>query len=122
VGPLEGRGAKLCVFEIFVSERQRYVYRINGYTPLADVERLTRCWLDEAVPFMVRIESPAALPVEKDGTLRLAFEGRLTEWTRIDSHGAVWLTSKQRNPLVRGQAYEINMAADGRLILREAAR
>ena len=110
--------AMLAVFEIFRSENGRYVFRLNGERPTAFMEILTECFLDPSIPRFLRVTSPGSLPKEEDGVYRFEFEGRLTEWTRIDAQDTVWLSPNAANPLSLKCRYELVRNGDDSLVLR----
>jgi hypothetical protein len=105
--PLGRVGAELAVFEIFRSDRNRHAYRLNGFVPTIDSRVVTRCHVDRQIPFLIRIDSPAALEFDSDGLVEISCDGRLMKFSRVTSRDATWLSGVQRNPLMSETPYQI---------------
>ena len=119
VHPLGTVGAELAVFEVFCSDRNRYVYRFNGFAPTGPGQALSRCRLDRDLPWMLRVDSPAALNVRRNQRLVIAFGQLTTKWERVDSSDSVWLVPLDRVPLKKNGEYELVRLEDGSLRLQE---
>jgi hypothetical protein len=122
VQPLELIGARLLVFEIFQSDRNRYAYRVNGFAPSLVDNVLSTCRLDPAIPTLVRLGSPGGLNLEPNKRVRILFQGQMLEWDRLETRDSVWLVPVERNPLESGKEYEIVRLEDGQLRLQEHSR
>lgn len=107
------------VAEIFRSRREHLtVLRINGDQPTPTGDVVSACRVDTVMPNMLRVESPAGLGFGSDETGEIWFEGGLTEWARVDSATAAWLTPMRRNPLPPAlRSFVIRRDEDGRLTL-----
>lgn len=112
---LKSAGAELAVFEIFRSEFNQHVFRLNGFVPQLDGDVLSACHIDRMMPFLIRLESPAALTFDDDGKIEIAHDGRVMQFSKLDTKDAVWLAAIQRNPLQAGTLYNIVREPDGSL-------
>jgi hypothetical protein len=111
--PLEALGARLAVFEVFRSELDRYVFRMNGYTPSGSVASATRCRADRSLPFFLRVESPNLL--EGRQQLIIEHQGSLTEWERVQNQDTVWIHPRSSFRIRSDIDYEIAIHDDGTL-------
>jgi hypothetical protein len=107
------------VAEIFRSRRENLtVLRINGEQPVGVGDVITACRVDALMPNMLRVESPAGLGFGSDETIEIWFEGGLTQWARLDTGAAAWLTPLRRNPLPPAlRSFVIRRDNEGRLTL-----
>jgi hypothetical protein len=117
VAPLRAVGAELAVFEIFRSNRDRYVYRFNGFTPRPPGNVLSRCRLDRTLTWALRLDSPGALDLQRNKPIEMLFGDSFSEWQRLDSSDTVWLVPKARVRLDKRTTYQITRLEDGRLRL-----
>ena len=109
------------VVEVFRSFRNQHVFRINGDNlATADIQMVSRCRLDNKMPRLLQIDSPAALEVTHGQRLTIVFHEGITEWERTDVSDRVWLSPVKRNPLRAGQDYSIMRDDDGRLYFDNA--
>jgi len=118
---VERENAKMAVFEILRSKRHRYIYRVNGFVPSSVAEIVSCCRLDPLMPMLLCVESPGGLGVERGEEVDIAYDGRLTVWSRLDTAGQVWLKPETRNPLREGERYQLQRTCDGRLFLEICA-
>lgn len=116
---LAAYGVRLAVAEVFRSPRLKHIVRLNGDYPETPNDVLTFCRLDHTLPRLLRVESPAALPIAHGDTLTIVFEGQLSEWTKIETADRVWLTPRYTSPLRRGVWYGLVRRADQRLEIVE---
>jgi hypothetical protein len=105
-----------------MSEAGRFVYRLNGDAPVAPGSVLSACRLDPMVPSLLRIDAPGALPVGRNGKVRIVISGTMTEWRRLDSGGTVWLIPMTPNPLDPHTEYSLVTLADESLELKISSR
>ena len=111
----------ITVVEIFRSGRNHHILRINGDYPVgSDVNVVSACRLDNMLPRLLRIDSPAALGVANGESVEIRLDGRLTAWSRLDSSGDVWLTPRGRNPLAVRRNYVIVRNSEGNLSFVES--
>lgn len=104
---------KLCVVEIFRSDQNKHVFRVNGDYPKLSEEFITDCHFDPLLPRFMNIDSPASLSVKPGEYITLLYENCVTVWQRIDCIDRVWLSPKSLNPLSKKQKYTINKQNDG---------
>jgi hypothetical protein len=98
---LRARGASMAVAEVFRSATGKHILRINGDYPWREREPtlLSRCSVERAVGRLVRLESPATVPFAEGSKLYVEYEGSVTEWLRLDTADAVYLTPARGSPL-----------------------
>jgi hypothetical protein len=121
--PLESYGALLSVAEVFRSEQQRHVIRLNGDYPreISPEDVITTCYFDPLIGRFLVVRSPGRLDVPESGRLAIEFEGGLTEWVRMSRADRVWLGPVGgRNPLPPGSNYELVRIEGERLMFRVA--
>ena len=63
VKPLAKYGATLAVFEIFQSEDNKRLFRVNGEHPAGPAEVISVCRIDELMRRWLVVETPAGLNV-----------------------------------------------------------
>lgn len=107
----------LCVVEVFRSELNKYIFRLNGEYPSISDAFLTVCYPDPIIPRFMVVESPASLPVLHGGTIKILFNNCITEWERIDGQNRVWLSPVSLNPLPRRKTFVISRQTDGTLMI-----
>ncbi len=114
IEPIRRLDGLVAIVEVFRSERNRHILRINGeYPPRSDAREVSYCRLDNAMPRLLHIDSPAALGIVSGGQLSILFDGGLTSWSRLDTLDQVWLVPLERNPLCANQEYLIQRDSDG---------
>ena len=117
--PIHRLDAMVTVVEVFRSDRNQHILRINGdYPEYEDTHIASLCRLDGTLPNLLQVDSPASLGVVTGEQISIEFKGGLTKWERLDTSDRVWLVPLGRNPLVANLEYLITREADGRLILR----
>ena len=123
VAPLSRYNAVLQVVEIFRSERNQHIFRVDGVSP-ATMEKnfVSTCHPDPAMPRMIIVDSPASLGISAGGTIEIEFEGGVTEWERIDSSDTVWLSPIRRNPLDHSRDFQLVRDESGALHFEEYTR
>jgi hypothetical protein len=126
VQPLRSLEAELLVLQMFRSDRNEHVFRIDGHLPSSPISVVSGCSFDNLVPRFLVVHSPALLGVAAGKILSIRFGKYMTEWQRIDSQDKVWLAPARQNPLPRSETYQIVKSEDGLLefqvISRHAAR
>jgi hypothetical protein len=98
--PLSKYNAILQIVEIFRSDNNKHIFRINGISPVTirhDV--VSTCHPDRTIPRLLVVESPACIGIASGDRIEIEFEGGMTTWERIDSKDTVWLSPIKRNPL-----------------------
>jgi len=118
VAPLNRYDAWLAIVEAFRSERNEFVYRVNGKHPTGASEVVTVCRHDAVLPRWLVVESPASLGGKNSEKLRIFYEDRIAEWVRVDTADKVYLRADSVNPLPARQDFEILKRPDGSLSFR----
>ena len=105
-------GAVLAIFQIFRSQFNRYVYRLNGDFPSENNEIIStcRCW---GIHRFLKIDSPTQLDIKRGQTITLHHETGTLEWERVDIADAVLLHALRDHPLQKNVVYEIVKQSDG---------
>jgi hypothetical protein len=91
-------GAVLAVFQIFRSQFNRYLYRLNGDFPAENNEIIStcRCW---DIHRFLKIDSPTQLNIQRGARITLHHETGALEWERVDIADAVLLHALRDHPL-----------------------
>jgi hypothetical protein len=105
-------GAALAIFQIFRSQFNRYMYRLNGDYPAEDKEIIStcRCW---EIHRFLKIDSPTQLDIKRGQTIMLHHESGALEWERVEIADAVLLHALRDHPLQKNVVYEIVKQGDG---------
>lgn len=120
VAPLSKHNAILQVVEIFRSERNQHIFRVNGVSPVTlEKDVVSTCHPDPAMPRLIIVDSPAGLGISPGDRIEIEFEGGTTEWERIDSKDTVWLSPIRRNPLDRSRDFQLVRDESGVLHFEE---
>jgi hypothetical protein len=118
VEPLKRFDALVGVFEIFRSERNRYVFRLNGEHPPQIVELVSDCYFDRLLPRFLVIQSPGILRCRHGERLVLQYDDGVSEWERIDIENMVYLSPIGANPLNAKDKYELLRLESGSMTIR----
>jgi hypothetical protein len=112
--------AALAVFQIFRSQLNRHMYRLNGDFPSENYEVIStcRCW---DIHRFIKIDSPVQLDVKRGEAVVLHHETGALEWERVDIADAVLLHALRGHPLKKGIVYDIVKQHDGTLAIRPSA-
>lgn len=113
-------GALLAVVEVFRSDRNRYVFRLNGDFPEAPGNEVSILRSEPNMPRLMIVESPGGLEPTTTGHFLIEFDGAVTEWTAVSAKDRVWLSPLRANPLAPGRRYVLLKGDDGRLRVQEA--
>ena len=120
ITPIHRLGALLSVVEVFRSERNQHVLRINGDYPAGDsAELVSACRLDNVLKRFLKIESPAALRIDAGEIISIRYGDGTTTWSWIDSADQVWLCPVERHPLVEDRDYHIFRDEVGQLYFNQ---
>lgn len=120
VEPIRSFQGLVAVVEVFRSLRNHHVFRINGDDPAISARNLvSSCRLDNTLPRLLQVDSPAALGATHGQRISIAFRDGLTDWERIDVSDRVWLSPISRNPLAISQDYHIMRDGEGNLYFEE---
>lgn len=116
---LRSLGAAYIAFSLFRSDLDQDIFLLDGNLPRPRADHITRLTPAVGIPRFLRVLSPAALPPMPDGTITLLYEGKQTEWVKIDTANQCFLTSKSRFPISMRSSYVIVREGDGPLIIKE---
>jgi hypothetical protein len=105
-------GAVLAVFQVFRSQFNHYLYRLNGDFPAEDNEIISTCHCWEIHRFL-KIDSPTQLNIQRGERITLHHETGALQWERVDIADAVLLHALRDHPLEKGVVYEIVKQSDG---------
>ena len=109
---LKENSAELAVFQIFRSERDRYLVRINGYYPTIEQPARSLCHFEQLLPNLLKVQKPAILPSNPSSQISVYYQGKLTFWRRIDTADQVWLIPLARLDLDATIHYELILDSD----------
>lgn len=119
IKPLAKFGAILAVFELFRSDDDIEVFRVNGEYPTQIIDSISQCAFHPITPRFLEVQTPNNLNLPRRGRIKLRFNNCITEWERIDAEGKVWLSPVGRNPLNARHNYEIFKQSDTSFVLRQ---
>ena len=111
-------GARLAVVEIYRSDHNHHVLRVNGAYPSVADDVLSTCACDPGFQRLVLLDSPAAVPVPDDGKLLIQYQDSFAEWELIESRDRVWLSPVRSNPLPPGTKFALIRSDQGHLTLK----
>ena len=111
--------ALVAIVEIYRSDKNSYIIRVNGDRPQHSGHHLSECCFDPLIPRFLRIQSPATLPFGPGQKICLYHDGLLTDWERVDCRDQVWLTPVKANPLRKEMAYVLIQRDDGAIEIVE---
>jgi hypothetical protein len=121
VEPLRQHNALLMVLEVFRSSRNRLILRQNGVEPTNIGDLVSRCRIDPAMPRMLILESPVALPADED-PFHIEFAGGSSEWRVIRAADRAWLSPVRGSPFPTAVPFlDLVKTTEGRLAFRVAA-
>lgn len=105
----------LIVFEVFRSELDQHIFRIDGDYPTVSIIELSTCYVDPIIPNFVVVDSPGSLEIKNGQTFEIDTETGSSKWRRIDISNKVYIVPTTNNPLTKGVKYRIIQKNDGRL-------
>lgn len=111
--------AILSVFQVFKSQSNNIVFRLNGDYPYKFSSNQSRCEFAFLLNNFLKIESPAILNVPDKEILIVTFNGGLSEWKRIDIQDKVYLYPISFNPLDIKKKYLLLQEPDGSYHIEE---
>jgi hypothetical protein len=116
VKPLEKFGAMVAVFEVFKSDDDEHLFRVNGEHPVGSAEVISLCRFDALMNRWLLVENPISLRVRNQTAFPIEFDGHTTIWAKYVATGKVWLhTPNGPNPLPDKFDYELVRRGDGQL-------
>jgi hypothetical protein len=111
-------GATVVICQIFRSQHNRYVLRLNGEYPSEDETVISTCECSPMIHRLLALHAPTQLPLQPDERVLLYHEGQASEWERIDTAGEVYLHALRDHNLTPGKRYEIVRQSDETLLIR----
>lgn len=118
VAPLRRERALLMIVELFRSELDRLLYRINGAEVALPGEEISRCRPDPLLPRMLRVDSPAQLAPLGSESVTIRYAGRLTQWRLLRIVDQTWLSPERGSPFAAGgRGFRLLRGEDGSLEL-----
>lgn len=106
--------AKLIVFEIFRSNKNKHIFKVDGELPRLAADALTDCKVDPVLPRFLKIASPAALDFGTGKIITIVVGEKLTDWERINTADQCYLAPLGRMLLQKGLQYILLKIEDGR--------
>ena len=109
--------ALVTVLEVFRSSLNKYLYRLNGEQPPESTSQSSSCNVD--MSRMLKLNCPGILPIQHGDKLMVLFRNGVTEWSRLDTMDAVYLTSAKPISFDRKARYTLVEMEDGSFTLHE---
>jgi hypothetical protein len=107
--------ALVAVFEVFRSDENKYLFRVNGEHPIGATEKISHCKIDQLVNRWLLLSDPIGLRVRANEDIQIEYDGLTTVWRRFDITDKVWLhTPFGPNPLSDRFEYHLVRLGDGR--------
>ena len=106
-------------FEIFITDRNNFAYKINGQFPQKFKDFLSKCRFEKSIPNFLKVQSPAGLGISHGEELKIYYLNEFTYWRRLDTGDSVWLVPRGKNPLKATNEYKLFTQDDGSLIFEE---
>lgn len=107
--------AHLMVFEIYRSQQNRHIFRIDGELPRLAYGVVSHCRLDDVIPRALIVSSPAALGSPAGRSLEILIDDQVTVWQRVDTKTHCYLMASHRVTLERGRWYALLRSEGDRL-------
>lgn len=111
--------AMLSVFQVFRSERNRHVYRLNGFTPKALTGNYSECYVHRILKRHLVVSSPALIEEPNSALLTINYHDTISTWKRIDMQNQVVLCPLSINPLEVSKKYKLYKNKDNTYTLTD---
>lgn len=117
---LKRHNAIVLFFQIFRSEKNKHIFRVNGDSPLLPESDtvISECYCDPLIPRLLVIDTPSGLELSKEEKIKISYQNSISEWERIDSQDKIWLSPIGFNPLVKGEKYFLVKKNNGSLVIK----
>ena len=115
---LKRHNAVIATFELFRSDDNKEVFRVDGEYPTQLIHHISECAFHQFIPRLLEVLSPGQLNLGVGEYIKLRFNNCVTEWQRTDAEGKVYLMPRSRSPVDARKTYEILRQGDSSLILR----
>jgi len=122
VKPLARYGAITATFELFRSEDEAEIFRVNGEYPTQVLSPLSKCSIHPYITRFIKVHEPDTLSLPPRGRIKLRLNNCITEWERVDAEREYWLAPLGRNPLNPQCSYEILKLGNNQLLLNRTRR
>lgn len=116
---LKRYNAILSIFQVFKSQANNFIFRLNGDYPHKFESNQSICEFTMMLNKFLKVESPAVLDVPDKEKMVIKFDGGLTEWKRIDIQDTVYLYPISYNPLDIKKQYLLLQESDGSYHIKE---
>jgi hypothetical protein len=117
--PLKSLNAELMVFEIFRSDMNKHIYKVNGYTPVSLIKTVSNCYFTTYLPNFLLVESPNYLIEKNKSVFKIKYKNTFSIWKFIAGKKDYWLIPVEANPLPIGFQYILLSTQNNDLILEE---
>jgi hypothetical protein len=91
--------AMLSVFQVFRSEKNKHIYRLNGFTPKPLDKDFSECYIEKVFKRSLVIQSPTILEEPVYSIVTINYKDSISTWKRIDMQNRVMLCPFSINPL-----------------------
>lgn len=112
-------GVTIAIVELFRSQGGNEIIRLNGEYPFQITEELSDCQFHPQIPRVLELLQPNVVSSNLNEKIIIRFNNCITEWSRIEYEGKVWLNPIGRNPLNPKNKYLLSRQSDNSLILKE---
>lgn len=116
---LQYEGSRLQIVEVYRNRLNDSVLCVEGSLPAISEAVVSLCRPDPVLPKLLEVQSPGGLQWRAGETVRIWYNGGMSDWTRVDSSSKVWLLPLGANPLRANRTYALVQDQPGLLRLRE---
>ena len=118
VGPLRRWDAVVGVVEVFRSQRNQEILRVNGSHPEPMGNLVSICDVDPGLPNSLVVASPGGLDAPAGSLVSVECGDGISQWRRMDVADRVWLMPTGRYPLSpQVRSFRLVRATGGGLVL-----
>ncbi len=110
---LAGADISLFAIEIYKSELNEYIFSLDGAVPSRPADLVTYCSFSRMLPRQLTVETPSALQIANGEHVQILWEGRITEWIRMDIKDRCYLRTRGPFLLKPGVRYALMRNSDG---------
>ncbi len=115
--PLRQCGVRLSVVQVFRSDRNKHLFRVDGDTLLRPSGIASGCSPVPSMPGFLQVLNPAILNVPNHGRLNITCEGRVGTWERLDTADRVFLMPYRGAGVPPARTYVLRPLDDGSFAL-----
>jgi hypothetical protein len=117
VSPLKIIDSDVMYVEIFRSDSNKHVFRIEGEIPSISHDFISRCSFLPYLPNILFIESPHSIVKYMNKKIKILYRDSFSIWELREIKGKVYLVPASANPLSLGLSYELYKSDDGVFLL-----